>query len=548
MLFRSRSGAAPRFLIFAGPYDSLIGKLLPNAAFYGLFLAAVVLLAALGGKEMVSLSRPDHPIRALNRPVTVQEARAGIVRTTGRVVARQRSDIPPICVVVHQWYQSGKNGGWREDWRQVVGRGADFITSDGKKLTLFTESISFAPQELVSSKHTPEYNRLRDFGTGRFLEQCIDDGEKVFVDGCATGDTLIPCSPAGVVVITTGDGSPQRRIDEAAAVTMTRVGWLGVASWLVLLWVARLVKARPLASSLIDRFSVPAPKRAWIAGSLIAAAALVFVLGLAFGGCDAPPRSDLGVSRAGHGVGVVMLAVFAITLIVVMQRRRGLADAVRPILAHQTVPLALAGGALVELAVRVHPHAQVQPGPLSGEPRAWWALVVDEEFSKGKSTETRRVQESASQPGVPVIDESGEGMLELPDAKLDVRAVGMSVRAVTWGQDAERIRRILSGLPKADRHVRFIVEERFVEPGESLYVLGHVERVHAAQARAGYRQAPTSAVIRATGESKLFVHAGSERSLLSGIRLEEALASAMVWMMGGLAVLMAGAQIWLVTR
>jgi len=116
------------------------------------------------------------------------------------------------------------------------------------------------------------------------------------------------------------------------------------------------------------------------------------------------------------------------------------------------------------------------------------------------------------------------------------------------GEAANRIRTLLNQVPKTARHVRFIVEERFVTPTEALYVLGHVERVHAEQARSGYRHAPTSAVIRATGDSKLFVHAGSERSLLSGIRLEQGLASAMVWTIGGLAVLMAGAQIWLVTR
>ena len=155
---------------------------------------------------------------------------------------------------------------------------------------------------------------------------------------------------------------------------------------------------------------------------------------------------------------------------------------------------------------------------------------------------------SFSQPGVAVLDESGEGMLELEGAKLDIRSVGMSVTPSSLDAESRRVRPLLDTLPRTANHTRFIVEECFVEPGESLYVLGHAEQVPGNQARSGYRVAPTTAVVRAKGDASLFVHAGSEGSLLGGINVDRAVNAVLTAALGGMIVLWAGALVWLASR
>ncbi len=549
MLTRSRSGARGRLLLGAGPFDSRSTKLGTGCLLYGILVVTVLLCVGFGGKALVSLFDPDYVPYRLARELSPQELRAGVFRGGVTVVGTSPAQVPPICLVTHQHYVSGKNGGWREDWRKVFLERAEVVTAHGRRAPVIADQIQFAPEELVTARYDQVWSAKAGFTSGRYLESCVDSDDKVFVDGCLSeGGALTSCSWNAPLVITTGDGTPQRRIDMVAASTMSRLAWAGFGVWLAMMWLVRVFSAPPLVTELVGRLAKRSRKPAWIAGSLAIGAAFVFVVGLALNGCNAQEGTDAAVSRAGHGFGVVALALFVVTGVLLAQRMIERSAVAAKLKVLPTLPLARASGDLVELAVRVHPQAPPHPGPLSGEPRAWWSLVVREEYRQGKSTSTKLVSTTFSQPGVAVLDESGEGMLELEGAKLDIRSVGQSVKPTSSDAASQRVRPLLDTLPRTAGHMRFIVEESFVEPGESLYVLGHAEQVPGSQARSGYRVAPTTAVVRAKGDASLFVHAGSEGSLLTGINVDRAMNAVLIAALGGMLVLWTGALLWLASR
>lgn len=549
MLTRSRSGAHGRLLLGAGPFDSRSTKLGTGCVLYGILFVTVLLCVGFGGKAVISLFDPDYVPYRLVRELSPEEQRAGVFRAGVTVVGTSPAQVPPICLVTHQHYVSGKNGGWREDWRKVFVEGAVMVTAHGRRAPLITEQIQFAPEELVTSRYDKVWSGKAGFTSGRYLESCVDSDDRVFVEGCiAEGGGIAPCAWDKPVVITTGDGTPQRRIDMVAASTMSRLAWFGFGVWLAMMWLVRVFSAPPLVTELVARLAKRSRKPAWIVGSLAIGAAFVFVVGLALNGCNAQEGTDAAVSRAGHGFGVIALSLFVVTGVLLAQRMIERSAVAAKLKVLPTLPLARASGALVELAVRVHPQAPPHPGPLSGEPRAWWSLVVREEYRQGKSSSTKHVSTTLSQPGVAVLDESGEGMLELEGAKLDVRSVGKSVTPLSSDAESLRVRPLLDTLPRTSGHMRFIVEECFIEPGESLYVLGHAEQVPGNQARSGYRVAPTTAVVRAKGDASLFVHAGSEGSLLAGINVDRAVNTVLIAALGMMTVLWTGAMLWLASR
>jgi hypothetical protein len=202
---------------------------------------------------------------------------------------------------------------------------------------------------------------------------------------------------------------------------------------------------------------------------------------------------------------------------------------------------------LVELSARVHPQVPTVPGPVSGEPRAWCSVQILEEVKVGKSTSTNPVLTLASSPGVAVVDESGMGMLELQNAEFDFQTIGYAFKGGASDPIANRVR-AFGSLRPSPGHVRFIALERYLMPGEELYMLGHVNRYRNAQGESMYRSLATTPYIQGTSEAKVFVHAGSERSILRGLQREKTVATVMVAATAMVGMAAAGIELWLVSR
>jgi hypothetical protein len=295
----------------------------------------------------------------------------------------------------------------------------------------------------------------------------------------------------------------------------------------------------------MDRFAQRATERWWFAGIALGVIPIVFASGLGLSGCGAERFSSMNVSRSGHGWAVTVLCATLLTLLLLVRRRRALGQAIRPILALPTIPLSKAAGELVEIRARVHPRAPTVPGAMTALPRAWWRLVVREVYKSGKNTHTVDVLNVSSTEGVPIMDESAEGLLDLRQAHLDVRAVGFSYTPFDKSPEAQRVG---TRLAARDGHIRFIVEERFLEPNEELYVLGHVERIHDASGESSYRGAASKPLVQGKSEGSLFVHAGSERSILRELRWERAASTLTVFATAILAVAFVTMQVWLASR
>ena len=455
-------------------------------------------------------------------------------RVWGRAQAETLGDNPfvasnhVVCDVQSQYYVSGKNGGWREESRQSFQAGFPTVTlEDGRVLELGGDTIRFEPYVGTVPSSTLEA-RYRKTGAGfrgpRLYEECLRTGE-VFVDGCVNADStrIVPCSDHDTLWLTAG----KRRLRLAEHVKGPGIALFVFAlGWVILVaLLAKSMRGRSseagigLAVGLAPRglggvrvTDGKTKRKFWLRYSPALALPALYILLCNVTAC---PAALFWASLA-----LVPLALGALEPI---GRQRTLQTLLRAVIDRPTTALAAAEGDAVELAVRVAPNAPTMIAPLSEKPAAHVSIQVWQRVvrSSGRSSTVTFdfVSSTIFFGGTLLIeDATGGGTLELGEAILDFTAG----ETIATSSEYPRELRERSQMTGGD----FLVRESILQPGDPLFVIGPVRRTldPASEGSYAYRAAPTKARVSQAEEPgddterhPLFVHAGTERTLLDAI-------------------------------
>ncbi len=543
----ARTGFGSRFLL--GQRNSgLAGRALVTTfvlAIALVFCGGAVVACSNGLREVLD---PRSALYRLRLPSS--GARAGAVVRVSAQIRANSGDEPPLCVVQHEHYVSGKNGGWKLDgtWTRsagatLLGQSPDVRSLDRPPLGIrVNEPVDLDPYApLVAPAEQEAWFRtvLADvpYG-GRLRAHCVASGETVFVEGCPDPDGahLTGCGSTPLT-ITTGDGTAQPRIDAHASLVAGRLAAGAAAILVALAYLWYVMRARPLADALLRRAGPVPAFKAW--PQVVGIVALTLVMALAHGlvvwtaaAGSAPSRG-----RPGYLFGLLACATAAIFALVVRHRRQNLERAMAPVREAQTVPLRDARGGVVELAVSVRDDGAPAAGVLDARPHAWVEVRVEETVARGKQQVTQLVARKYWPALIPVSDASGSGLIDPSHAEVDLRS---TVKTYKQGSSVVLARTLaqspIGTLNPSAGHLRWTVEQSVLDPGESLYVLGHCRRIEDPKAASSYRMDSTMAAVGGTAADRIILHAGDERSLLRSIGLERTYLDLLTAALAGVAV------------
>jgi hypothetical protein len=528
-----RSGALSRFLVFRAPeYWAIRGEFFAANILVGwlAFFGAVLGFSSCGGAAALAQLDPQDPIHRLAEPLSPGEAARGGKRLSGRIAGAE------VCLVTHEV----KRKDWAEDWHGTYGEGASILIDRaegsgaprrGESQAIAWSTAEWGPRLALqeSTRSSTWRQRFPSIPSwGRVLEGCLHRGDRVFVD--------IP--PRSATTLTPGDGTPRPRLAELAASRAGRLSALALAVILVLLALWRLTGARPIAGALVRRLRQPlVPTASSATLAILAATPLVLVGGLwcaSLLGVDGPVKID----RWGW-VGAHSAVALTIVMVVLMEDRRvALGAAMRQIGPGTSPPLSRArDGEAFAIDATVDASAPLSPAPLSGKPRAHWVVGVTRVYRSGRN------YASAAQPDVngplivPISGDGGAALLDLDHAVADLRAVRCVARprALQRGQ----YRDIVGNAWVAGSS--YVLEERFLERGEPLYVIARVVRFELRDGHPG--RLP---VLGGTAVEPVVIHAGTRRSLLRGLAVERAFLSAALPLCIAVGVAMVGLSVYLV--
>jgi len=508
---RTRSGARSRFWPYGAPEFTVpLDELFVFNVLFGLVPLVVGTIAfATMGMDAVEATF-DHS-DAIHRLADREPHVLGTVRGSGRI---RSDDGQAVCVVVHQ-KDRGKSG-WREDFRAIAPRDARVVMDSGETFQLDTVGIDITPILLEEGLDAPWRAAVHGIPAGGRIKTACLRSDRVFVDGCFhEGSGIGACGERSALIVP-GDGTAQPVIDGRAAWLAGRASLLAAAALLVLAYGWVVVRGRPLADALLrwSAFRV----EGW-SGRVIAAfglaPALVYGGGLLLRWVW--PAGFI-VDRSGYLFVLATVCGAAIVGHLALRRRQALAAATQPVRDAATVALRDARGEPVEVAARVADDAPEIVGPLSGKPRAFAGLRVIGIRKASHNHESYAVGDRAQPKEIPIEDPSGTGWLDLGSAEVDLRAVRQVVRPRAARRG--RFRDLLESFGIAGSYDTFVIEERYLERGERIYVLGAVQRLEAARVQSHYRNGQAAPVIGGTADKKLIVWAGTERSLLRSLWLE----------------------------
>lgn len=542
----ARTGFGSRFLLgrrTAG-YVSRVLLTLLVLLFGGGFCLGAAMAGAQGLREVLDRDAPMYRLRHVSGTAQAN----GVFRFSAPLRAAT-GERPPICAVVHEHYVSGKNGGWRRDGSWLRSAGATLHGSpsrvrsgDGRPLRVRPdEPVDLDPFDplVVAPADEPWFRTvLADVPMGgRLRAHCVAHGETVFVEGCADADgALTACGPRPLT-ITTGDGTAQPRIDAHANTVAGQLAGGAAALVGVLAFLWYVVRARPLAEALLRRAG-PSPRfDVW--RPILGAAAFVILCALAQGVTAWTAAAGSAASRGGPGylLGILVCAVAGVLALVVRRRGQRLDRAMAPVREAVTVPLRDARGGVVELAVTVREGESVS-GVLGGGAHAWVEVRVEETCAHGKSQVVHLAARKCWPARVPVRDASGDGLIDLTHAELDLRS---TVKTFKQGDELATAlaRTPVGALSPRSGHLHWTVEQSVLDPGEALYVLGQCARIEDPKAAGSYRADSTMAVVGGSADARIIVHAGTERSLLRSIGLERSYLDLLAAALSGVAASLA---------
>jgi hypothetical protein len=472
----------------------------------------------------------------------------------GRVHALAGGALPPLCRVTHQTYvsKSRRSGGdWRDgSWMNVAAGTLEVTGSSSPVPRVLVPSAGFEidpgdvdptvvedPARLAALRAYAEREKLAFAKRGferssdeRVVERCVADGEPIYAQGCVKQDgdeaTLRSCGPAlSAWRFVRGEG-PQSAIDAAADDLATTLGAAFAALALVPLLLAP--RKGTLVAALGDRAGYVWDAWSPRAKSLVLLPVAALAVDVLLMQREEPDTFAYG--RGGYVVMAAAVAGAAWVAAKMLARRREAQRAVAPVLAAERKTLANASGT-AELSVRARKRGDGVRTVLDRPNVAYAETRVTETYQRGKYIhEIERFTRVASRE-LDVVDESGEGVLHLEHAVLDV-----DVRRVSFGGVPRRLAEEGVKLERHENHVAYVVEERAVEDGEALWVLGEVSGLTLRADESGYRSVRGSPSLGGEGVPPVLVFAGDERGLVASLRREARVATALAVLAASCAV------------
>jgi hypothetical protein len=389
------------------------------------------------------------------------------------------------------------------------------------------------------------------------LEGCLRPGDRLFLDVLA--------NPKASAVITPGDGTPRLRLAQLAPRHAAKVSLLGFAVLMVLVALWRVLSARPFVAALEKRLPRPLVPLA-ARDALFALAALPFVLfGWLWLASDVLAIDGAVDVHRGSWAGVCFVAVAALIVAARMSDRRALVAAAaalvqgppvamgEPERVPQPPPVATGSpnpppaptldkareGEVFAVDAVVDPAAAVSPSPITAGPRAHWAVAVTRIYRSGMNYSSEPARPLDGPRIVPIRAKGGAALLDLTHVAPDLRAIRRVVRPHALRR--ERYRDIVGQAWTAGS--TYVLEERFLERGEPVHVIGRVLRFEATDGPAG--RLP---VLGGTATEPLVIHAGTRRTLLRGIVVERAFLSAAIPLCLSVTLSIAAVSAWLGSR
>jgi hypothetical protein len=351
----------------------------------------------------------------------------------------------------------------------------------------------------------------------RIVEACLDSGEHVFVEACfsTSSNQLEPC--AGLPFYGVIAGEPANAIDASADDIALRVAGAFFALLVGLLGVA--TKGSPLAAGLEDR-AAPHRRKIGVARALLGVPPVAVFIQFLFHA--SPPTSTWATGRLGFACGIGALALWLLfALSRAIHRSRTLA-ALGPVLATPRSLLAAASGT-AELAVRARLRGAGLKPFIGDDVVAFSELKITETYLSGKNTRSIERLVFRGSDELEVVDESGDGVLDLSHAILDVET-----RKVSLPELSPRYAERGITLDRQINHLTYKIEERVIRAGEPLYVFGDVSGIALKASEEGYRSVRGSPTLGGTDVAPVLVHAGDERGLVASLAVEARAANSMV--------------------
>ena len=192
------------------------------------------------------------------------------------------------------------------------------------------------------------------------------------------------------------------------------------------------------------------------------------------------------------------------------------------------------------LEVSVKPDAPSSEGPLTKAKYSWWRAIAEEHFQVNKTSQTNRKQFAAPSV-VPILDASGEGLLDLSRASIFLKAHYRIVKSAKIKPHE------FLPFELFQPHANIFLEESHLSPSEPLFILGQVTQLNANhQDDAIYRDTANTPTIGGS-EAQLIVCAGSRASLASLLRRRFLALEIVMVIAGVLCVSLFGTMLWFVS-
>jgi hypothetical protein len=459
----------------------------------------------------------------------------GTLSNPSRFSATGARELPPICIVNHETYgKCGKNSCWRYYEGMLTSQAildvdwSSSTTTTPKQISLGSayriEPNTPPPIVVEADRRAIWKERAQRAHLGfdtvdqpnhRVVEKCLEEDVAIYVEGCLTDDgrggkLLTSCAPNTYYGIVQGH-SGQPAIDDAADLVLLRVG----AAFLVfVVAIVALIRTKGyLVDGLASRSTIPTKKMGfwWM---LLIPPPVMGLIDILFH--HQPPSTTWAAGKGGIILSFTAAIVWLLVARGLLLRRRTVMSALSPILSMERSVLANARGT-AELAVRAQKKDDQGISPiLGGDIVAFAEAKITESYKNGKNTSY--VDHGMIRPHeeLRVVDESGEGVLHLGCAILDVE-----VRKAAFKEAPPRVLQAGMTLTKHPSHMQYHVEERVIHDGEQLYVFGDVSDVSLhADATAGYRAVRGSPTLGGTATPPLLVFSGDERGLVSSLEGE----------------------------
>lgn len=449
----------------------------------------------------------------------------------------QRSDMSkslgPMCVAEHErWQACGKSHCWKsiESFSYSSAR-IDITGSSSPLPSTMNLSYAFQFEPWSPGRHVADGDKEKAWraisdgthgfriafngpSSDRVAESCLTDDDPVTIEACVSPTTpglLEPCAgqPRYGVIF---NGEPQAALDDAADDVARYLG--GAAAALFVAMFAWMKSRKPIMAGLEDR-AAPHRKTLDLAWALFGVPPVLIAATVLMHGYH--PPSTWSTGRGGFAFAISVLCVWLFFALNRWLHRRRTLFALAPVLATPRSLLAEANGT-VELAVKA--SGKDLRSFIGDEEIAFSEIVINETFRAGRNTSTQEVYRGRLRDHLAVVDESGEGRLDLSNAILDVEE-----RTLTMPQLSPRYHE--RGVPPGQhpKHVSFIVKEWIIRDQEPLYVFGDVSGIALQASEGGYRTVRGSPTLGGKDAAPVLVHSGDERGLIQLLSREARIAN-----------------------